>query len=67
MQAQIEHADAEKRKKEEEIIAQMDLIETLKTQLPQRLANIEKELNEKLRELEKKKRLLDNMNGYIPD
>lgn len=67
MQAQIEHADAEKRKKEEEIIAQMELIETMKTQIPQRLANIEKELNEKLRELEEKKRLLDNISKELEE
>ncbi len=67
MQAQIEHADMEKRKKEEEIISQMELVEAMKTQLPKRLESIEKELNEKLRELEEKKQLLDTISKELEE
>lgn len=62
MQAQIEHADLEKRKKEEEIIAQLELVETLKNQLPEKTARIENDLALKTAELSEKKEEFERLN-----
>lgn len=48
MLSQIEHADTEKRKKEEEIFLQMEMIEKMKEEKPKRI----KELEERISELE---------------
>ncbi|MEO0266467.1 MAG: C4-type zinc ribbon domain-containing protein [candidate division WOR-3 bacterium] len=62
MQSQIEHADLEKRKKEEEIIAQLELVENLKNQLPDKTAKIEGELALKMEELNSKKEEFEKLN-----
>jgi len=51
MQAQIEHAGIEKIRKEEEIFAQMELVESLKKELPVKSSQIEAELSQKEAEL----------------
>ncbi|HOK22814.1 MAG TPA: C4-type zinc ribbon domain-containing protein [Candidatus Hydrothermia bacterium] len=64
MLSQIEHADMEKRRKEEEVISQMEVIERLKVETPKQAEELEKkvaelegllvEMNEELKSLEER-------------